>query len=78
MDELKRMEEKFDTHLGYIKQSFDRNEKDHEELSKIINEFIKSAEHRFAPRWVGEAMKWFIGIITGSVIIAVISLVIRN
>ena len=45
---FKKMEEKFDTHLNYIRQAFDRNDKDHERLVVKIDNFIKGAEDKFA------------------------------
>jgi hypothetical protein len=47
-----KMEEKFDTHLKYIKEAFNRNseqnEKDHKQISDKIDNFIKGADDKFA------------------------------
>lgn len=40
-------------------------------IERKLDRFIESADNRYAPRWVAEAIKWFFGLIIAAFIAAV-------
>ena len=68
---------KIEKDIEYIKESFKDNKEEHHELSGVIKDFIKSADTKYAGKWVGDVLKWIGGVIGLAIIGALLSLIIK-
>ena len=64
-EKLKNFDKKLDDYI--IKQKGDTAE-----LKKIINDFIESADRKYAPIWTARAITWFIILVVGAVIVSLL------
>lgn len=62
--------------MAKIEEKVDGLKENIDDIKTTLNSFIASADERYAPKWVADALKWAIGIVVGTVILAVLSLVI--
>jgi hypothetical protein len=63
--------------IEYIKDAIDRNAKEHGDMKLLIQEFITSAETKYAPMWTATAVKFVIATVFGSVLVALLSLIVK-
>ena len=66
-EKLRHFEQKLD---DYIK----KQKGDTAELKQIINDFIKSADKKYAPMWTARAITWFIILVVGAVVVSLLSM----
>lgn len=64
--------------IGYIKEALKNNDSDHQKIFQKIDEFIISAEKKFAPIWVEKVLIWGGSAVGLMVLTALISLVIKK
>lgn len=62
--------------LARVEEKTDNIEKKVDELDVKFDRFIEAADKKFAPAWVGKAMTWFIMLVMGAVITALLATVI--
>lgn len=65
------------TSISNIEKGLERNDADHKELKETIKDWIKTADERYAPAWVTDVLKIFIGTVILAVIGSLLSLVLK-
>lgn len=54
--------------ISYIKDALVENKEQHADITKLITDFINSAESKYAPMWSAQAMKAVIFLIVAGII----------
>ncbi len=62
--------------LEYIKEANQRNDKEHEEIKTIINDFIKSADKKYANKWIEKIVIGLVISFIGGIALAVVSAIL--
>ena len=62
--------------IQYIKKGLDENKIQHDELKIMINDFIDSADNKYASKKVEAAIYWTVGIIITGVLVAILKLIL--
>ena len=63
------------TDISYIKKALDENKEEHKEILQKIEGWIQSSKKEFAPKWVGDAMKFIVGAIALAIIAKFMNLI---
>lgn len=71
------MSESQEVQIAILKEQQVQNTKEHEEIKKMIQDFIESADKKFAPAWVGTFVYALIILIVSSLVGGAISLLFK-
>ncbi len=69
--QMTNIEEKVDS-------GFDENKQATTRIEKKIDDFIIASEKKFAGIWVEQGAKWVLTLIVGSIIVAMLALVVKK
>lgn len=67
-----------DVKIAVMQKDISQIKEDVADLRTTLKDFVKTADERYAPKWVADALKWAIALIVGTVILAVLGLVITQ
>lgn len=77
-ERLTRLETQMDNIEEKVDAGFKASEQRHADLKKIMTDFIEKSEDRFASKWVEKAIWGVCTIVFTSVIVAILSLIIKK